>query len=176
MASIRKMRNKYYSRVSWRVESYGKLKENPIDLIKYALKKNINFFDTAPLYGNGNVEKLIGSLDKKTRNKMVISTKCGMLPHVGFNMKQDFDIVIIGLDLDVKYILDYCLNANKVFLEYPITYTPSENRTNELISKLYNKEIIYDFVMDFSNIPLNIDLKNSWPPRYKRRIIILDSK
>ena len=112
-------------------QAYGKLKENPIDLIKYALKKNINFFDTAPLYGNGNVEKLIGSLDKKTRNKMVISTKCGMLPHVGFNMKQDFS--------EKKIIDDLYQSLKRMkreYVDYWLLHSPNLKKIN--ISKIFN--------------------------------------
>ena len=32
-------------------------------------------FDTAPLYGNGRSEKIIGNFLKKDRKKIIISTK-----------------------------------------------------------------------------------------------------
>ena len=42
-----------------------------------ALDSGINFIDTAPLYGHGNAEKMIGSALSKTDKPYVISTKVG---------------------------------------------------------------------------------------------------
>jgi len=41
-----------------------------VNLFKYAVKKGINFFDTAPVYGNGSSEKALSSI-----NDVVIMTK-----------------------------------------------------------------------------------------------------
>ena len=41
---------------------YGPIKEKKaLTLLNYAHKKRVNFFDTAPLYGNGRSEMIIGS-------------------------------------------------------------------------------------------------------------------
>ena len=81
---------------------YGPItEEKALGLLKHALKKNINFFDTAPLYGNGRAEKIIGKLfNTHDRKKIIISTKAGMLPHKGFDWKQDFSVSNILEDLD----------------------------------------------------------------------------
>lgn len=116
-------------------QSYGRLKEDPSYLLKYAIKNNINFFDTAPLYGNGNVEKLIGSLDKKTRHKIKISTKCGMLPHIGFNMKQDFSEkkIIHDLYLSLK-------RMNRDYIDYWLLHSPNLEKINvDNIFKVMNE-------------------------------------
>lgn len=42
-----------------------------------ALDSGINFIDTAPLYGHGNAERMIGSALNKTNKEYVISTKVG---------------------------------------------------------------------------------------------------
>jgi len=42
-----------------------------------ALDSGINFIDTAPLYGHGNAERMIGSVLSKTNKEYVISTKVG---------------------------------------------------------------------------------------------------
>ena len=42
-----------------------------------ALESGINFIDTAPLYGYGNAERMIGSVLSKTNKEYVISTKVG---------------------------------------------------------------------------------------------------
>jgi len=50
-----------------------------IDAVTAALDKGINLFDTAPVYGFGRSETLIGRALKSARDKVVIATKCGLL-------------------------------------------------------------------------------------------------
>ena len=46
--------------------------------IKLSFDQGINFFDTAPVYGFGHSEKLIGEALKPVRDKAIIATKCGL--------------------------------------------------------------------------------------------------
>lgn len=48
-----------------------------IELVKYAVDQNINFFDTAPGYAAGLSESIIGFATKENRDKVVINTKFG---------------------------------------------------------------------------------------------------
>jgi len=43
-----------------------------------AMDIGINFFDTAPIYGFGLIEKLIGKIIRETNSHIVIATKCGL--------------------------------------------------------------------------------------------------
>ena len=57
------------------------LLKKSISLLNYAFKNGINFFDTAPSYGNGKVENIIGQFIKEKkikRSKIIISTKGGL--------------------------------------------------------------------------------------------------
>jgi len=56
----------------------------------YAYKQGITFFDTSDTYGDGHSEELIGKTLKHVRNKIIIATKVGCLPHTGREMPQDF--------------------------------------------------------------------------------------
>ena len=47
--------------------------------VSAALDHGITLFDTAPVYGFGRSETLIGSALKSARDKVVIATKCGLL-------------------------------------------------------------------------------------------------
>ncbi|MCA9484840.1 MAG: aldo/keto reductase [Nitrospina sp.] len=47
--------------------------------IKKAYDLGINFFDTAPVYGFGHSERLIGKALKAVRDKVVLATKCGLV-------------------------------------------------------------------------------------------------
>ena len=49
-----------------------------IRAIHAALDAGINFIDTAPVYGFGHSEEVIGRAIKGRRDKVVISTKCGL--------------------------------------------------------------------------------------------------
>ena len=58
----------------WNNEGDGKSK----DSIKKAYGLGVNFFDTAPVYGFGHSEELIGKAVKPFRDKVIIATKCGL--------------------------------------------------------------------------------------------------
>ncbi len=53
---------------------------NSIAVLKKALEAGINLIDTAPVYGRGHSEKLIGKFlkEKKVREKVIIATKLGL--------------------------------------------------------------------------------------------------
>ena len=53
--------------------------DEAIATILTALDKGINWIDTAPMYGLGHSEELIGKALEQTSNKPFIATKCGLL-------------------------------------------------------------------------------------------------
>jgi D-threo-aldose 1-dehydrogenase len=54
--------------------------EQAIEAIHFALEQGISLFDTAPLYGAGRAEELLGAaLDGVPRSEFVLSTKVGRL-------------------------------------------------------------------------------------------------
>jgi aryl-alcohol dehydrogenase-like predicted oxidoreductase len=50
-----------------------------IGAVLTALDKGINWIDTAPVYGLGHSEELVGKALKQTSEKPLIATKCGLL-------------------------------------------------------------------------------------------------
>ncbi|TFE01498.1 aldo/keto reductase [Jeotgalibacillus salarius] len=58
-----------------------------IDLVSEAMDAGCNFFDTAPNYGAGKSEELLGQAFKGKRDQVVISSKCGHLS----NGEQSFE-------------------------------------------------------------------------------------
>ena len=50
-----------------------------IHTIKKALDVGINFLDTAPAYGNGLSEEILGRALSAHRNKYILATKCGLI-------------------------------------------------------------------------------------------------
>lgn len=66
---------------AWQIGDRHQLGEMTEDealiIVDKAIEAGCNFFDTAPNYGLGNSEILLGKALKKKRNKVVINTKCG---------------------------------------------------------------------------------------------------
>ena len=53
--------------------------DEAIGAVLTALEKGINWIDTAPVYGLGHSEELVGKALKQTSQKPLIATKCGLL-------------------------------------------------------------------------------------------------
>ena len=54
--------------------------KDSVNAINTALQCGINLIDTAPIYGNFRSEELLGKALKGKRDKIIISTKCGLQP------------------------------------------------------------------------------------------------
>ena len=88
--------------------SWGDVSEHDArEVLKKALDKGINFFDTADIYGNGRSEKYLGELIKSTSEKIFVATKSGrrLNPHSpeGYNLKNieefiDRSLINLGID------------------------------------------------------------------------------
>src|SRR4249920_734295 len=50
-------------------------RKTAIAAINHALDRGVNYIDTAPLYGNGNSEALIGEVMRTRREGCVLATK-----------------------------------------------------------------------------------------------------
>lgn len=59
-------------------DTFGKVDDKEsIKAIKAAVDSGINLIDTAPAYGDGHSEKVVGKAIKGIRDKVVIASKCG---------------------------------------------------------------------------------------------------
>ncbi len=59
-------------------KDWGKMADaDAVRLVEQAIDEECTFFDTAPNYGAGKSEELIGKAVKGKRNQVVISSKCG---------------------------------------------------------------------------------------------------
>jgi len=57
----------------------GSLDKDCLEAVDAAIDNGINFIDTAPVYGNGRSEELVGKAIKGKREKVIIATKCGLI-------------------------------------------------------------------------------------------------
>lgn len=90
-------------------EFYGKTNDDQsMVLLKKLIDLDVNFIDTANMYGDGHNERLIGkflnSLDKSTQHKMTIATKCG----IDRPLQGSYDRAINN---SPKYITQCCNNS-----------------------------------------------------------------
>ena len=113
------MKFRKFSNIGWNVSEIGlgcwgiggnwvDVKDNEAkDVLKKALDKGINFFDTADVYGDGRSEKFLGKLIKSTSEKIYVTTKTGqrLRPYIpeGYNLKTiekfiDRSLTNLGVD------------------------------------------------------------------------------
>ena len=61
------------------IKGWGDVNEKEaLETVEKAIDKGINFFDTAPVYGFGKSEQLLGTALSSVRKKVIIATKCGL--------------------------------------------------------------------------------------------------
>lgn len=70
-----------------------------IAVVKSALERGVNFFDTSPVYGSGRAESVLGRALKDDRKKAVVATKCG-LERKGFSIRPNLSPKFIRKDLE----------------------------------------------------------------------------
>jgi aryl-alcohol dehydrogenase-like predicted oxidoreductase len=72
-------------------DSYGPVDDaTSREALMLAFDRGVTFYDTSDFYGAGRSETVLGEAFRGRRDRIVIATKVGMLPHTGFDMPQDF--------------------------------------------------------------------------------------
>jgi aryl-alcohol dehydrogenase-like predicted oxidoreductase len=64
----------------WRVWWGPQDEKSAIQAIRTALDEGVNWIDTAPFYGWGKAEEIVGKAIKDRRNDVYVFTKCGTVP------------------------------------------------------------------------------------------------
>jgi aryl-alcohol dehydrogenase-like predicted oxidoreductase len=101
---------------------YGEVDDNEsIKALRFAYEKGVTFYDTADLYGDGHSERIIAEALGGMRDKIIIASKGGTLPHTGLFMPQDFSAKHLTKALDqslrrlkTNYIDLYQLHSPKI--------------------------------------------------------------
>jgi len=60
----------------------GTEEQDALEAIETALDEGVNLIDTAPAYGLGRAEELVGKAVAGRRDRVIIATKCGLVWHV----------------------------------------------------------------------------------------------
>ena len=110
----------------------GTKKNDPEGAIHAAIDHGINLIDTAPMYGYGHSEELVGAALKGIRDKVVLATKCGM---VWYKQEGDkfFDASETGeaeSEADKKY--EVYINLRPAMIRYEIEESLRRLKTDRI--------------------------------------------
>jgi aryl-alcohol dehydrogenase-like predicted oxidoreductase len=130
---------------------WGNVDEQEImKAIQTAYDHGVNFFDTAPFYGFGESERILGKTLKPVRDKVIIATKFGLV----WNEKGDFvkdasrKNILREIDQSLKNLNTDYIDLYQV--HWPDDQTPIEE-TMETLNELVEKgKVRYIGVSNFS--------------------------
>lgn len=81
-------------------DAYGPISfKRASEVVVTAIETGYTYFDTAPTYGQGKSELVIGEQDINTKTNLRIGTKFGVLPHIGQIMPHCFDELVLKQSL-----------------------------------------------------------------------------
>lgn len=107
---------------SWQLsknDTWGAMSErDAIHLVQEAYNKGVNIFDTAPGYGEGFSEKILGKALKDVRHKVVFNTKVGHGPN------GEYEFTVDGVRKSIKRSLK-ALQTN--YLDSVVLHNPEKH-------------------------------------------------
>ena len=128
---------------------WGKVDDDrSIRTIQRAVDCGINLIDTAPAYGGGHAERIVGQAIKGRRDKVVIATKCGIVKQGGRitrnlkpeSIRKEVDDSLTRLGVDVIDLYQ---------IHWPDANTPLEDTLNEMVKLRDAGKIRYIGVSNF---------------------------
>jgi len=102
--------------------------------LEACLEHGINFFDTAPVYGFGRSEEVLGEALSAVRSDVVIGSKCGLVWNDSGHVRHDLSRDALRRDLEAslkRLKTDY---IDLYQIHWPDRRTPIEETIEELIS------------------------------------------
>jgi len=122
-------------------ENWGGAQEfQSVMAVEEAVKAGMNFIDTAPFYGDGLAEEIVGRAVKKQRDKVFIATKCGLVRRMKIPM---IDLSPASVLKEVDQSLDrlQCDHIDLYQCHWPDKRSPVE-KTMETLCKLQSQKKI----------------------------------
>lgn len=132
---------------------WGQVDGREVDAaIQRALELEINFFDTAPVYGFGESERVIGRALKKVRDQVIIATKFGLVWDDQGNIKNDVskDNILREVEESLKRLDTDYIDLYQVHWPDPLDETPIQETIEALVTLVESKKVRYIGVSNFS--------------------------
>jgi aryl-alcohol dehydrogenase-like predicted oxidoreductase len=102
--------------------------------LEACLECGINFFDTAPVYGFGRSEQVLGEVLSGVRSEILIATKCGLVWNDSGQVRHDLSRETLRRDIEAslqRLKTDY---IDLYQIHWPDRHTPLEETLDELVS------------------------------------------
>ncbi|MFW6237901.1 MAG: aldo/keto reductase [Halanaerobiales bacterium] len=114
-------------------DMYGDVDDKKsIETIKTAVNNGITLIDTAPAYGAGHAEEIVGKAIKEIKDKVILATKCGTYKTDG-NFYRDLSPKIIRKQLEKSLTALGVETIDLYQIHWPDPDTPLEKTVEELI-------------------------------------------
>ncbi|MCA9409268.1 MAG: aldo/keto reductase [Candidatus Omnitrophica bacterium] len=130
----------------------GNRESDSIDAISACLDYGVNFIDTAPIYGDGRSEEIIGRAIRKRRDKVIIATKCGLIKK-GREVLHDLSPQSILSEIDDSLRRLRCDYIDLYQCHWPDERTPINETLTTLLDLVQKEKIRY---IGISNYPHNL--------------------
>jgi len=128
-------------------------------IIKASLDEGINFFEHADIYGGGKSEEVFAdaiNMNATIREKMIIQTKCGIVPGIMFDFSKEH--ILNSVDGSLKRLKTEYVDT--LLLHRPDTLMDPEE-VAEAFSVLYKSGKVKKFGVSNQN-PMQIELLNKY--------------
>lgn len=133
-------------------DNFGKVdRDEAIKAIRLAIDMGVNHIDTAPVYGNGYAEQAVGeALADGYRDKVLISTKFGMVPNAMQRMTRDSSFKNIMREVESSLMNLKTDHIDFYFVHWPDLNTPLRETMTALNLLKEMGKIRYIAVSNFS--------------------------
>jgi len=125
-----------------------------VKVVEEALANGLNMIDTAPVYGNGHSESVIGRAIKGKKGEVTIATKCG-LEVKGTSIKVDLSAKFIRKDIEASLSRLGIETIDLYQCHWPDENTPLEETFGEMMKLVKEGKIKYIGVSNFDKAILS---------------------
>ncbi|MBN2041135.1 MAG: aldo/keto reductase [Spirochaetes bacterium] len=123
-------------------------KQDAVKAVETAIDNGMNCIDTAPAYGEGRAEELIGGVIRNRRESIILATKCGLDFSRRFSIDLSKEFINKDLDNSLKRLdTDY---IDLYQCHWPDRKTPIEETMHALLELQQKGKIRYFGVSNFS--------------------------